>query len=168
MPAIMFAVWALMRFLPRIDPRRANYASFQGTYHAVIAVIVGFMGIVHVAVIGSALGWPISIPHVVLVLTGLLFVAIGKLLPRARANWFFGIRTPWTLSSDAVWERTHRLGGVLFMLGGVVLIAAAFGPATLLFPAFMFAVVLSAVIPVLYSLVLWMREKRDGNSQSSA
>jgi uncharacterized membrane protein len=159
-PAVMFGVWLIMRVLPKIDPRRENYARFAGTYTTLITVVIAFMGLMHVAILGVALGWPIAVPRVIPFAVGAMFVIIGNLLPRARPNWFVGIRTPWTLSSDRVWERTHRLGGVLFVASGLVMIAATFGPPWLLGPAIGVAFVLGGLIPVLYSLVLWMRERK--------
>jgi uncharacterized membrane protein len=160
MPGIMLGVWLLLRLLPRIDPKGENYARFQGTFAAIIAMVVAFMGLVQVAIVGTALGWPISINRVIPLGVGGLFLGLGNLLPRVRPTWFVGIRTPWTLSSDRVWERTHRLGGMLFMISGVVIIAAGFGPQRLLIPAIAAAVVLSAVTPIVYSFVIWRKERK--------
>ena len=160
MPLIMFAVWVLLRFLPRIDPLRENYQRFASTYSTIITIILAFMGILHVAVLGIALGWPVSMTRVIPLLIGGLLVVIGNLLPRARRNWFFGIRTPWTLSSERVWERTHRLGGWLFVAGGLILVAAAFGPPSVLFPVLMAVVIIASGVPLVYSLLLFLREKK--------
>jgi uncharacterized membrane protein len=168
MPGIMFLVWLLMRFLPRIDPRRENYRKFAGTYTTIITMVLAFMGLLHVVVLGYALGWPVNVPRLVPLVVGLMFVLLGNLLPRARPNWFVGIRTPWTLSSDRVWERTHRLGGVMFVLSGLVMIASALGPPSMMMPAIVIAIVAGGLTPVLYSLVLWLREKKSGGSQSAA
>jgi uncharacterized membrane protein len=161
MPLLMLAIWMLMRFLPSIDPRRANYQLFAGTYASLIAVIVAFMALIQVAILGSALGWPVSIARVVPIGVGALFVAIGVMLPKARSNWFFGIRTPWTLSSEAIWERTHKLGGVMFVVSGVLMAASAFGPRGMFVVTVALCVVLAAVVPIVYSLVLWLRERKQ-------
>jgi uncharacterized membrane protein len=125
MPAMTLGLWLLLRFLPKIDPRRANYARFGDTYDFVVAAIVTFMAGLHVVVLGAALGWPIAVDRVVPGAVGVLLVIIGNLLPRARSNWWFGIRTPWTLSSDRVWQKTHRVGGYLMILAGAGLILHA-------------------------------------------
>ena len=64
MPLIMFAIWVIMRLLPRIDPLRDNYERFAGTYNAIITITLGFMAILHAAVIGVAMGWPVSMSRV--------------------------------------------------------------------------------------------------------
>jgi uncharacterized membrane protein len=164
-PGVMFLIWLIMRFLPKIDPRAENYQRFMGTYRTLISVVIGFMALMHIAVLGSALGWPIQIPKLMPFAVGAMLVFMGNLLPRARPNWFVGIRTPWTLSSDRIWERTHRLGGILFVVSGLVLIAATFGPTWMVGAAIGVAITLGGVTPLLYSLVLWIRERRVGDER---
>lgn len=158
-PLLGLGMWLLLRWIPAIDPRRENYDKFRPTYELLIALIVGFLAAIHIVVLGIALGWPLSIERVMPLGIGLLFVVLGNLLPRARSNWFFGIRTPWTLSSERVWERTHRVGGYLFVAGGVVLVLTA-----LLSPRAS-SVVMVAVVALVtlgvtaYSYLLWRRER---------
>ena len=86
---------------------------------------------------------------------GLLFVVIGNFLGKVRKNFFIGIRTPWTLASDEVWSRTHRLGGWMFVAGGIVMIVGAFAGLPVLG---VIAVVLAiALYPVLHSFLLYRR-----------
>jgi uncharacterized membrane protein len=90
---------------------------------------------------------------------GLLFVFLGNYLTRVEPNWFIGIRTPWTLSSDSVWRRTHRTGGWLMVIGGLVLAASAFVPRSAFLVLFVVTIVIVAVIPIVQSYVLWKREQ---------
>jgi uncharacterized membrane protein len=92
---------------------------------------------------------------------GLLFVFLGNYLTRVEPNWFVGIRTPWTLSSDTVWRKTHRTGGLLMVLGGVVLAISAFLPRPAFLALFVVTIVVVGVIPMVQSYVLWKREKHD-------
>ena len=124
-PGMLIALWGLLRVLPRIDPRRENYASMQGTYDLVVNVTLTLLAVVHFVVLGAVMGAPISIGRVVPAIIGGALVIIGKVLPRARPNWWFGIRTPWTLSNDRVWERTHHVGGYVMMVVGVLAILAS-------------------------------------------
>ena len=157
-PGLMLVVWMLLRFLPRIDPRRANYAKFAETYDLVVNSLVALFAVMHVALVGIALGWPISMGRLVPALVGLQFVIFGNALPRARPNWWFGIRTPWTLSNDRVWMRTHRLGGYLLAGAGVVLLVAAAFPSVWTF-ALGVASALSAVFgSLIYSYFAWKQE----------
>ena len=79
-----------------------------------------------ILLVGVNLGWPIEIPMLIPVGVGLLLMVIGNLMPRMRPNWFMGIRTPWTLASESVWRKTHRLGGYCFMAMGVLMVAIGF------------------------------------------
>jgi len=97
---------------------------------------------------------------------GLVFLAIGNLLPRARPNWFVGIRTPWTLSSDRVWEKTHRFGGRVFVAAGILITLAGLF-AVQWAHAVAFTVILITVTTVLvYSYLEWKREQPSGRQTS--
>jgi uncharacterized membrane protein len=159
MPIFMVGLWALMRVLPAIDPRRSNYAKFGGAFEGVIVSIMLFMLGMHIIVLRAALGYPVAIERVLPVAIGVLFIAIGNLLPRMRPNWFLGIRTPWTLSSDRVWEKTHRFGGNVFVLAGVLMLLSG-----LVVPQWgqlvIFTIVALCTASVLiYSYVEWKREQ---------
>jgi immunity protein, SdpI family len=106
------------------------------------------------------LGWPIPVKRFVPFSVGALFVLLGSLLPRFRSNFFFGIRTPWTLSSESVWAQTHRIGGWAFALMGLLLIiAGVVGSTRWLIGAFAGSVVLALGLLV-YSYLLWRAEQR--------
>ena len=157
-PALATIVWLVMRALPRIDPRRENYARFAATYDLVVLAVVALLAALHVVVLGAAMGWPVPIVRVMPVLVGAMLVVIGNVLPRARPNWWFGIRTPWTLSNDRVWARTQRVGGFAIVASGVVAIASAFLPPQLALPALAGAVLAAALFSVGYSYFAWRQE----------
>jgi uncharacterized membrane protein len=159
MPAVMVGIWALLTFLPRIDPRRENYAKFRGTYDAIVASVLVVMLLIHITALSAALGYDIPIARVIPFAVGGLFIVIGNLLPRARPNWFVGIRTPWTLSSDRVWERTHRLGGLMLVITGIALVIAGLipGPVSLAFAIAIGFVTTAATL--IYSYVAWRQER---------
>ncbi len=165
MPGLMAFLSLLFAVLPSIDPLKKNYEFHGSVYFLLVNVIVAFTGVVHVIVLGAALGWPISISRAIPALIGVLFVFIGNLLPRIRPNWFMGIRTPWTLSSEQVWRKTHRVGGYAFTLAGLAFIVISFlgrGPAgTRLMLWLVFPIVLW---PVLYSYLEWRKEKEGTGS----
>lgn len=160
LPGILVVTAVVMPRLPSIDPRRENYAKFRPTYDLVINGIMTTMLVLDVAMLGAALGWPVSMERLAPFMVGSLLVLLGNVMPRARPNWMFGIRTPWTLSNDRVWERTHRVGGVLFVIAGIVLILG-----TLFLPgagtSLVIGVAVSAsVIPLVYSYFAWRQEGR--------
>ncbi len=164
-PAILLGMWALLRILPAIDPRGSNYAKFGDAFEGIIVSIMLFMLGMHIIILRAALGHPVAMQRVVPIGVGALFVAIGNLLPRARPNWFVGIRTPWTLSSDRVWEKTHRFGGHLFVATGIVIVLAALTIPQWAHIVLVTAVLLCTAAVLIYSYVEW---KRDQSPASTA
>jgi uncharacterized membrane protein len=158
LPALTLGLWLLLLGLPRIDPLRASYAAFAGTYQVFVNVIVLFMAVVYVAVLGAALGWQISVPQIIGTAVGLLLLALGNQMGRVKPNWFVGIRTPWTLSDPEVWRQTHRFAGRLFFGAGLLIALAS-----LLLPPTVSAFVTlagalgAAILSVGYSYLLWRR-----------
>lgn len=160
LPAFALGLWMLLTFLPKIDPRRANYERFGGTYDFVVTAVVTFMAGMHVIVLGATLGWPIAINRVVPAAVGVLLIVIGNLLPRARSNWWFGIRTPWTLSSDRVWQKTHRVGGYLMIATGLGLLLHALVAQLWTVWVAMVLVGLCVVGTMVYSYLKWREERQ--------
>lgn len=159
LPVFLLGMWGLVRILPRIDPRGRNYAKFGDAFEAIIDSVMLFTLALHIVVLRASLGYFVPMQRVIPIGVGVLLIVIGNLLPRARPNWFVGIRTPWTLSSDRVWEKTHRFGGRVFVVGGILItIAGLFWvdvvPAVL--PAVMF---LCAASVLIYSYLEWKREQ---------
>lgn len=158
-PVMILFLWALMRWLPSIDPRGKNYEKFGGAFEGIMLSVMLFTLVLHVIMLRAALGYPVAMERVVPVGVGILLIVIGNLLPRARSNWFVGIRTPWTLSSDRVWEKTHRVGGRLFVAGGVILTLSTFLGATWSERVLIAVVVVCSLGAVVYSYVEWRKEK---------
>jgi uncharacterized membrane protein len=119
-PVLMLGFTALLVFIPRIDPKRANYAKFQDYYDGFILVFTIFFLAVQLMILLWAMGIKISPTLLFPVLVGALFYYIGILLDHTEPNWFVGIRTPWTLSSDTVWKKTHKRGALAFKVAGVI------------------------------------------------
>ena len=158
MPVMLLALWGLMRFLPRIDPRRANYAKMQGVYDLVVNVMLTLIAVLHFVVLGAASGVPISIARVVPAIVGVALIVIGRLLPLAQPNWWFGIRTPWTLSNDRVWARTHRVGGYVIMTIGVLAIVASMLGMTIASAAVGIVAAALGLGLIAYSYFAWKQE----------
>ena len=116
------------------------------------------LALIHISLVGIALGWPLSISRVMPALIGILFLVLGNALPRARPNWWFGIRTPWTLSNDRVWERTHRVGGYLLFGAGVACVISAFIPGAVAGIVTLSAIAASVVGSIVYSYFAWKQE----------
>ncbi|MEO8509768.1 MAG: SdpI family protein [Chloroflexota bacterium] len=149
-------VLALLVALPRIEPRRQNLERSGTAYIAIGIAVLAFMTVLHAFAVMAALGGEANVVRIVGIGVGVLFIVIGNFLGKTRSNWFFGIRTPWTLTSERSWTRTHRLGGYLFIALGVAMILT-----TVLFPPEAFVWILMvglfSMIAVLfgYSYLAW-------------
>ncbi len=163
MPLVIIALTGLFNVLPKLDPRGANYAKFIDTYWLIANAVILFILIGHGMIIATGLGYPVKVDRFMPIGIGLLFIVLGNYLTRVEPNWFIGIRTPWTLSSDTVWRKTHRTGGWLMVVGGFVLAASVFLPQGAFLPLLIAAILIVAVIPVVQSYILWKREQHDGS-----
>jgi uncharacterized membrane protein len=162
MPLVASGLLALFLIVPSIDPRKANIAQFRETFNLFIVLIITFLLYVHALTLAWSLGYQsFKISAAILPVLGLLFIFIGYMLRRAKRNFFIGIRTPWTLASDAVWDKTHQLGSVLFMLSGAcALLGSWFGGMAAF--AWMFVPLIgSTLFLVIYSYVLYRAETRS-------
>jgi uncharacterized membrane protein len=157
-PVIMVALVALLMFLPRIDPLRKNYAAFRDWYDGFVLAFVLLMLSVQCQIILWSLGYPISMNLVMPVLVGLLFLYVGFFLERVEPNWFAGIRTPWTLSSPAVWKKTHEFGAKLFKIAGIVSCAGALF-ASLAMWFILVPALATALLTVVYSYYAFRQEQ---------
>ena len=164
-PLVMATMLVIFRILPHIDPRRANYEKFRGAYDAIVITIMVFMTGLHMLLLASATGSEVPIGRVIPAAVGAFFMVLGVLLPRAHPNWFIGIRTPWTMTSDVAWERTHRLGGTLFLLSGVLtVLASVITPRQAAWVLIVSASV-TGVTVIAYSYVVWRQEKTAVRTQ---
>ena len=160
-PLITLGMFVLFLVIPSIDPLKANIAQFRGAFNLFIVLIIACM----VYIYGLTLAWNFGytgfrMSSAMLPAIGLLFIFIGFMMRQARRNFFIGIRTPWTLSSDTVWDETHRIGSVLFMISGALaFLGGFFGGITAFW--LMFAPLMgSTIFLLMYSYVLSRRETR--------
>jgi len=162
MPLITLGMFVLFLVVPSIDPLKANIAQFRDAFNMFIVLIVAFMLYIHALTLAWSLGYDdFKMSTSMLPAMGLLFIFIGFMLRKAKRNFFIGIRTPWTLSSDTVWNKTHQLGAVLFMASGVLaFIGGIFGGMTAFW--FLFVPLMgSTLFLLIYSYVLYQREARS-------
>ncbi|WP_227134416.1 SdpI family protein [Halorubellus salinus] len=163
-PALMLALLALFEGLVRVDPLRENLRESEGAYDGLVVATLAFLVVVHALVLAYNLGYDVPTADATYVAVGVLYVALGVAMRRVDRNWIVGFRTPWTLSDDAVWERTHAVGSVALVLAGVVTVAG-----TVLAPAygvwFVVGTILAvAVFTYAHSYVLYRRRHPDGES----
>lgn len=157
-PLLIVAMAGLAVLLPKISPRKFEIKPFAATYGLLMLAIQAFLLVVGVCAMLAGAGYHVPIPLVGTLAIGVLFMVLGNCMGKLRKNFFIGIRSPWTLASSAVWERTHRLGGWLFMLAGIIWVVTGLAVAPQhSTPWLVAAVVIAALIPYVYSYFIYQR-----------
>lgn len=160
LPVISVFVYGLLLLIPTLDPKKENIAKFRGYFDRFLAVMVLFFFYLYVLTLLWNLGYvSFSMTALLAPAFGVLFYYCGVLMENAKMNWFIGIRTPWTLSSENVWDKTHRRGGVLFKAAGALSLAG------FLFPDYAIAIMVGPMLLVslylvLYSYLEYRKEKK--------
>jgi immunity protein, SdpI family len=169
MPAMMSGMLLLFWAIPWLSPKHFEVDAFRATYWFIILVITGMMGFIHGLTLWAALEagkQQAQVDITRLMLAGLLvmFALIGNVMGKVRRNFYVGVRTPWTIASERVWNDTHRLAARLFVGAGVVGLIVVVLPLPL--PAVAITVVVlimsAALWPVIYSLILYKRLEKRG------
>jgi uncharacterized membrane protein len=163
LPIVAVVVTTIVIIAPRLSPKGFEMTPFARVYPTIVAAIAGVQFYVTALILAAALGASIAMDRQALAITGVLFVVLGNYLPKVTKNFFVGIRTPWTLADNGVWERTHRMAGPVFVAGGLFLIVTGLVsniPAV----ADLAAIGLVIAIPVVYSCVTWRRSARSARN----
>ena len=163
MPIVAIFIAALYFLIPKLDPLRQNIKKFEFQYGLMFATIIAFMLYIHIITILWNLGFSLNISAAIIPGVALLLFVIGLLLKDSERNWFVGVRTPWTLSSDNVWKKTHLLASKTFMIAAVILLLSIFFPEYAFF-AIIFIVFRAAIIPAVYSYFDYAKEKNPKKS----
>jgi uncharacterized membrane protein len=153
MPSAAILIFVIMKLIPIVSPKGFRTDQFRDVVNIFTVTLVGFMSGIGLLVLLAASGRNIQMNEMVFAAVGLLFIVLGNYMSKVRKNFFIGIRTPWTLASDEVWARTHRMGGWIFVLIGFFMFLNAF----IQFPQgwLIGSIVALALIPVVYSFVLY-------------
>ncbi len=156
-----FFLWLTFVILPKIDPKKENYQKFSGFFQAFSLIMVIFMDMMFLLCLYTAFHQESNlISKIVPISVGLLFIFIGNYLPKVKPNFFVGIKTPWTLSSETVWIKTHRKGGISFLLLGVfMMITPFFSEINGYF--YLTVVILTALFPTLLSYIYYEQERKQ-------
>jgi uncharacterized membrane protein len=158
-PGFMAAVMGLTWVLPWLSPKRFEIDSFWRTYHLVMLLVFCMMAYVFAALLWAGCGRPIDMGRAISCGVCLLFILLGNVMGKLRRNFYVGVRTPWTLADERVWNVTHRFAAKTFVAGGLIgLVLSIAG-------LFLWAILVSvagALAPVVYSLVYYKRLERRG------
>ncbi len=144
MPLMSLGLFLLFLFIPKIDPLKRNIEKFRKYFDWFIVLIIAFLFYIYLLSISWNLGYKFDMGIMMIPAIAVLFYFIGIMLQHAKRNWFIGIRTPWTLSSDVVWKKTHQLGSKLFKISAIIALAG------ILFNEYAIWI---AIIPILASVL---------------
>lgn len=153
LPIIDTATILLLLVLPKIAPKGFRLDGALKVYYLLTLVIAVFMLAVMLFMFNAALNKDFNMTTWIMSGIGLLFIIIGNYLTKIPKNFFLGIRTPWTLSNDEVWYKTHRVSAWVFILAGLALMLSAF--TTYKQTILITVIIATAAIPILYSLYLY-------------
>ena len=155
LPLVMAGVYLFLTLVARISPRGYRVERFQGAFDVIQLAVLAFLLWTTAVALLASVGAPITMNRAIHAGVGLLFVVLGNFMGKLTKNFLIGIRTPWTLASDEVWFRTHRLAGKLTLLAGAVLfVSALLGAGSV---ALLGAVGVAFGIPVVYSYIVYRR-----------
>ena len=160
MPIIAIGMYILFRFLPLIDPKKEKYQQFSRIYFIFRLIILLMMLAIYLVASFNTLGYNVKVEIWIPVAVGVLFLIMGNYMGKLKPNWFMGIRTPWTLSNDEVWNKTHRLGGKLFIIFGILMIITPLLPYSNIFANLLIPVIIVSLIPIIYSYILFRKVKK--------
>jgi uncharacterized membrane protein len=162
MPIMALGMLALFLLIPGIDPLKANIATFRPIFNAFIVALMAFLLYVHVLTVLWNLGYQnYRMSTVLLPGVGLILIFAGIMMRQAKRNFFIGIRTPWTLSSDHVWNETHRVGSVLFIICGAIAGLSIFFPGLVAFFLLLVPLFAATTFLLIYSYVLYRQETKS-------
>jgi len=162
MPFISLAMFLLFILIPKIDPLKENIEKFRKYFDRFMILIILFLFYIYLLTIFWNLGNEFNMNQALPPALGVLFFYCGTLIQKAKRNWFIGIRTPWTLSSAEVWDKTHQLGGKLFKVAGVIALVGVVFPDYAFF-FILIPVIVASIYTVFYSYFKYREEKLKEN-----
>ncbi|MBE6349933.1 MAG: SdpI family protein [Spirochaetaceae bacterium] len=157
----------LFIFVPYWDPKKESYEKHQKAYNIFTLVVIIFLIGLNWLTIGIALGYKLNMVTFILIGTGILFMVMGNYLPQLRQNYSFGIKLPWTFASERTWKLTHRLGGIIFFLMGVVCCFLAFTKPIVAFITLMAMIFLAVIGISIFSYVVYKREVKTNEVKNA-
>ncbi len=149
-PFLSFVLFFLLVMIPELDPLKKNVKDFRKHYDRFVLVMVTFLFYIYLLTIFWNLDYHFNMTQLIAPSFAALFYYIGVLTQHAKRNWFIGIRTPWTLSSEEVWNKTHKRSGVLFKLSGFIALFGVILPNQAIW-FILLPVIISAIYLIIYS-----------------
>jgi uncharacterized membrane protein len=161
-PVMGLFITFLLQFLPKLDPRKENYSKFKKQYSVFMFVMIAFFIVIQLIIIGVSMGADfIRVDAIIKLFLGIMILIFGNFMPKLKHNYLMGIRTPWTLSSEPVWYKAHRHGGVVWFVTGIILIILAFIPGGISAAAYFSLIVIASIEPLIYSYLCYRKEIQE-------
>ncbi|KXG78836.1 Immunity protein SdpI [Fervidicola ferrireducens] len=157
MPTVVLGMYLLLSFAPAIDPKPESYEKFRYVYGTFRTIMVLIFSALYIATTLYALGVPVSIGKFTMLAIGLMFVFVGNYMGKIRHNYTFGIKTPWTLANEEVWNKTHRISGPLWVIAGFIWILGLFLEEKLGFFLSMGSILAVTIFGFVYSYLLFKK-----------
>ena len=155
-PSILLALHWICVFASSADPSSKNYHPKMLRLVLWICPVIGL--VIGSLVYATALGYGLKVEVIMPLLVGLMFIIVGNLLPKCRQSYTMGIKLPWTLNNEENWNKTHRLGGKVWVIGGVITMATAFVGS---FWVLLGVLIMMVALPTVYSLRLHLKQKNE-------
>ncbi|MBP9779269.1 SdpI family protein [Candidatus Gracilibacteria bacterium] len=158
-PTLLFPIIALLFVIlsplfSRLDPKKDNYKKFANIWEIVQFSILGLFAYLYIIILYVLFNPELNIGTYIITGIGILFIILGNYLGKIRQNYFVGIRLPWTIANEEVWNKTHRFGGKIFMIGGIVLLLSSYFQ---FYPFVILLIVISMIVfvPIRYSYTIY-------------
>lgn len=155
----------MFQFLPKIDPKKQNYVKFQKYYDIFAIFFIAFFVVVNGVMLTEILKpGTLSIGLVISIGVSLMLIILGNMMGKIKHNYFMGIKTPWTLADPDVWNKTHRVGGIMWVVIGILALITSF-ISTVIFSVILLVGALGSTV-VLYILsYVWFKKRHpDGDT----
>jgi uncharacterized membrane protein len=159
-PGAMAGILLLFSVLPWLSPKHFEVDTFRSTYLYIMVAILAMLAYVHALILAASLSWVVDVSRAIMGGVSLLVALTGNVLGKVRRNFFVGVRTPWTIANEHVWNATHRFAARTFFAGGLAGLACAILGAP--FWASLAAILTGALAPAVYSLILYKQLERRG------
>lgn len=155
-PGLLLAIHWVCVLVSSADPGNKNYHPKMLTLVLWICPVLSL--VLSTLVYATALGYGLNVEIIMPILVGLMFIIVGNLLPKCRRSYTLGIKLPWTLASEENWNKTHRVGGKTWVIGGVFTLATAFLGSFWLLLAVLIVMV---GVPTVYSYWYYSKFEKD-------
>jgi uncharacterized membrane protein len=159
-PLLMFGWIGLVQILPWLSPKRFEIDTFRSTYDFIMGLVSVMFGYMQMVVLAAQTGVHMDMGRWIVGGLMLFMLVLGNVLGKVRKNFYVGVRTPWTLASDQVWTKTHRLAAWLCVGGSLIGLALVLIGVNALIAIVPFFVAM--FVPIFYSLWLYKRLQREG------